>query len=689
MSEPSTISTLVQRMKEGSLSKQDLFQELARIQRGGQENKVANPPESDEPSQSIAESDNESGPEETMQMTEPDIPMNEEEDVEIIVPPPERVWMDEQVNHSQITQTRTTTTNTSITNQQQYNQNQQFQSQFNGQNQVYFSENGEMIEQRHEQQQQDQQQQQPSQQQQSQQGMKRAKTQSQQQQQQQQSLNTQVLSSDNSLNQSLRSSSHRRSTTTASGFSFAQRAQEWKKQRELENKRLKKEYDQLEIEKCTFKPKINTKKAANVQGDRKGHVTERLFLEAKKKDPVREFSEREKRDSIECTFMPKINKSAFARPVKSRYRSQTPTNRRMERSSHFGESRSSFANSTTKTSSMLRTGEDECTFKPKVNEIKSDMTSAQLYLQTDVVERLSRPGLEASTPSTPSDRSSNGQVMDLNTFMSALEQKMTPSKNRRSRSVPRHRMDDDNSSISSGMNNLNSSTISAEERAARKKSFQEFLLRQKQQEQRKSQNIKELQRKTTASFKPKINVKSDKLVKSAAKGNFLQRVERDVRRKQHDAIKQKVYTGIDPECTFQPQINAKSKKLRPRSVVELSYGDSLKRDTSQRLMRLKAEQEEVRGLTFKPQINNTHVEGKLRISAEPDTYLDRIQNDAKLFSDRQRKSIQEQEMKEFAECTFHPKTHLAPSYVKRIARSMALARAARPPAPKDAKPDWR
>jgi hypothetical protein len=56
-------------------------------------------------------------------------------------------------------------------------------------------------------------------------------------------------------------------------------------------------------------------------------------------------------------------------------------------------------------------------------------------------------------------------------------------------------------------------------------------------------------------------------------------------------------------CTFTPQITAKSQRLEPRSVSEMSRGDQLKRETSVRLSRLRAEQSQLEDVTFKPQLN--------------------------------------------------------------------------------------
>ena len=55
----------------------------------------------------------------------------------------------------------------------------------------------------------------------------------------------------------------------------------------------------------------------------------------------------------------------------------------------------------------------------------------------------------------------------------------------------------------------------------------------------------------------------------------------------------------------------------------------------------------------------------------------------------------EADMEEYAQCTFQPQVHDAPTYVKRIARSMSLSRAARAAAEatkggkEEKRPGWR
>lgn len=133
----------------------------------------------------------------------------------------------------------------------------------------------------------------------------------------------------------------------------------------------------------------------------------------------------------------------------------------------------------------------------------------------------------------------------------------------------------------------------------------------------------------------------------------------------------------DPNCTFKPSINQTSTKRKGRSVTELSRGDLLRRETTQRLMKLKMEQEEMAALTFRPQLNRVSErhEGKLKILTSPDTYLQRIQQQSQAHTIKQRRAVQEKEMEEFAECTFRPRTIEAPAYIQRIARSVSLTKA--------------
>jgi hypothetical protein len=84
-----------------------------------------------------------------------------------------------------------------------------------------------------------------------------------------------------------------------------------------------------------------------------------------------------------------------------------------------------------------------------------------------------------------------------------------------------------------------------------------------------------------------------------------------------------------------------------------------------------------------------HIEGRLRILSDPDSYVARLAKEAAIQQEKARRAALEAKASELNECTFHPVTNDAPEYVKRIAQSMALARAVRPQDPSAQKPDWR
>ncbi len=75
--------------------------------------------------------------------------------------------------------------------------------------------------------------------------------------------------------------------------------------------------------------------------------------------------------------------------------------------------------------------------------------------------------------------------------------------------------------------------------------------------------------------------------------------------------------------------------------------------------------------------------------ADPESYVARLSAEAAAQADRARRALAEAEAAQLAECTFSPRVHDAPEYVKRIARSMALTRAVKASEPTAAKPEWR
>jgi hypothetical protein len=198
-----------------------------------------------------------------------------------------------------------------------------------------------------------------------------------------------------------------------------------------------------------------------------------------------------------------------------------------------------------------------------------------------------------------------------------------------------------------------------------------------------------------AAHKPQLCRKSLKMAKENLNSSFLERTRQAAMRKEQANMQRKAHArASDPEHTFQPRINSSSRRLPPRSVDDMSRGDAMRRETAVRMMKLKLDQDKLAGLTFQPKTTRkgqyADVEGRLRVTSEPETYIERVQREAQLLSEKQRRALEDAEREEFSECTFQPEVHDAPAYVKRIARSMALTRAARGAGSvAEEKPQWR
>ncbi|DAZ99571.1 TPA: hypothetical protein N0F65_001399 [Lagenidium giganteum] len=482
---------------------------------------------------------------------------------------------------------------------------------------------------------------------------------------------------------------------------FHTRVTRWKSQKDAIREQMKQQLLQAELDECTFTPKVNpksTKVVARMRGrlssagdgsdsnlNTAQSVSERLYQEADNYKAREELATRLKADEEaelqrECTFRPRINKgNPITEKVKPKY---------MDLVNNPGA-----VSNTTAAMEASAKAMEECTFHPRVNPIGPEMVSAQLYLQQDIYERLSRSCLPPGDNNSNRDmRSEDGDssisVYSPRSHRRSQDDCYVRSQRRRSQSMstrkPRQRP------RSAG------GELTEEDREERARSFQSFLERQQFHEQARRKRIEMTKQHLKPEHRPTINKKSLSMMENGRRGDFLERITKYALRKEHDTVKMKTVRVSDPNCTFKPQINTTSARRKPRSVTELSRGDLLRRETTQRLMKLKMEQEEMAALTFRPQLNRVsdRFEGKLKILTSPDTYLQRIQQQTQAHTVKQRRAVQEKELEEFAECTFKPRTIEAPSYVQRIARSVALTKALKQQQQQSTskapeKPDWR
>uniref|UniRef100_A0A7S2WD98 Uncharacterized protein n=1 Tax=Mucochytrium quahogii TaxID=96639 RepID=A0A7S2WD98_9STRA len=514
--------------------------------------------------------------------------------------------------------------------------------------------------------------------------------------------------------------------TEKDGLSFDERINRWNERKLQDTERKRKEREENELKECTFRPQINSKTRRprtpepsrnrgrqessrhepttpnSMYGEedlgyaatRRESASERLYRESKN-NKLAELQARARMEEEEklrkvCTFQPNINRQ---RPlgVRSKYRTPTPT--RTRRPMSAGPRGRNEADSVSSSSSFRKkhAWDEECTFTPQTNPIHPGMEAAQVYLSNDIFSRLtkSRDALygEVENDERENNMSGDDRVMDMTTFLASNSQKNRA----RPSSAPRQRRPDENQRTNGSPKKKE---LSREEKLERRKNFDAFIARQNQREIRKQQKIEQVSKQIARTHKPKLCKNSVKIVKNNIQGSFLQRVAKDALRKEHETVRLKT-RNHDPECTFQPKITKSAKKRPGRSAVEMSRGDSLRKETNARMMKLKVEQEEHQELTFTPEVNTTHknTEGRLKILSEPETYIRRLQHKTTLQSHRQTLAAQENEMKELGECTFKPEIHDAPKYVKRIVRSLALAKPAREMQAaakrRQEKPEWR
>ena len=179
-------------------------------------------------------------------------------------------------------------------------------------------------------------------------------------------------------------------------------------------------------------------------------------------------------------------------------------------------------------------------------------------------------------------------------------------------------------------------------------------------------------------FQPALCKKSLDMSEQHFKGQFLDRLERDVLRRIDHENKMLTTGNHNNVCTFHPVILEKSEKLRGRSAYEMSRGDLLRRQTNNRMMKLRIEREELNELTFSPEISNLakNTESALRLKEDPTFFLDFYRSNQAKKINLNKKNILLKAEKELEECTFIPNTIDCPAYVKRIAKSMAAVKAA-------------
>jgi hypothetical protein len=512
---------------------------------------------------------------------------------------------------------------------------------------------------------------------------------------------------------------------------FYSRVQRWQSQRDADLEARRKMKERLEIDSCSFQPKLNAnslRAALEMRGasgpdatpETMEDVATRLHKAHEESLLLKNsFIQMEEKRVIEeelraCTFKPNTTST-----TSSKYSETKPKYHLEHEYKHNKE--------------PLRDPRDkENTFTPRVKGVNANMKSAVVYLSTNVVDRLSRP-LSASvdtsassssvrrSSATPFDVGFGGNVMDMNAYMGGGGNVVSSSasvgsmgSNRRQSSsanqqhqrtqTPLNTIFRSSFSHSAAEEKQRASSapkergtpgtprLSAEERQERKKNFDEFISRQMTSETKKKIHREEVRysfvlavlcvdtrvqvaKWSTPQFKPALNKKSLALARENDQSEFLDRMEKFILKK-NDASerRQSVSALADAGCTFQPTLTKKVDGMRARSMHELSQGDSIRRDQKVKVMKARHENEEKQTLTFKPRLSQRGQDKQsvLKLAEDPSQHL---QYAKRRLDRRSRDADEAARLKEEHEeklCTFTPVTKKCPSFIVKIADGMKM-----------------
>jgi hypothetical protein len=224
--------------------------------------------------------------------------------------------------------------------------------------------------------------------------------------------------------------------------------------------------------------------------------------------------------------------------------------------------------------------------------------------------------------------------------------------------------------------------------------FAEFLARQQYQLVKRAERLDRVRRETDPVARPQLTRRSARLVAAASNAahgsDFLARVEQSAARRKAWLEERAL---LDEECTFTPLITNYSRSLRPRTASELSVGDQAKKATRLEIARMYMRQTELAAAPFRPAIpppppqaqaggapvlSSARADGVLKITSEPETYVERVAHQQRAQELKRRLMQQIMSQAKHSECTFKPVVRDSPAYVKKIAaRHVARALSSR------------
>ncbi|KAF0971637.1 hypothetical protein FDP41_009860 [Naegleria fowleri] len=389
---------------------------------------------------------------------------------------------------------------------------------------------------------------------------------------------------------------------------------------------------------CTFKPKINSSYATARPSNSTIPFAERMLIwqQRKNEQMKKKREEMKKEESSLCTFKPNVtNQILEKRNNHSHNESDLSYHQTSDMTSSISSSVSQ--GSCLKLYEMAATKEKER--QQKVAKFQAEKMKECSFKPNIIVDPTVQPRYLTSISDTTKSNSQDKGGGDVK-FGNASRLSSSSIHLKRPGSASPSRSSTCNSDLISNFS---------------RNSFEEFMERQFNTLKRKEEKVKSLQSSLQCPHKPVINRMSQNITKH----NGHERIEDRVRsEKQRKEIQEKYLHAMNTkDCTFKPKINKISETLPSRSVEEMSKGDLSMKQQKIEAMKKLIEQQELKEVTFHPKTNReVHVRSVLRISSDPDSYLERLRIREEKAELRKEMLLKEKEHKEMAECSFRPKT---------------------------------
>ena len=290
-----------------------------------------------------------------------------------------------------------------------------------------------------------------------------------------------------------------------------------------------------------------------------------------------------------------------------------------------------------------------CTFKPKINsekgksKVKEDIRSGMLNRK--VADATPPPcSFHPETNKVPKNMSKVQEYLKSNPY-----RRLTAGQGENKSFITANSPKQEDSSVHKAFANES------------KVDLEEFLVRMEGYERKRKEKQKKMKEGVGQLNKKLINKKSEELTKSMV--NFLERNQR------LETIKVTQKMLVDENetgsCTFQPEITRYAQNAKRKTIAELAYAPTQKKQEKLIQMKEQIDAAESSACTFVPDVSRSKkyygVRSKLHLKGDTSSYIGHLNQEKEMKKIMQDAREAERIIQEMSECTYTPKINPKPT----------------------------